>query len=224
MCPFQFCIAEHQPVTVGDEQNGFLDRDSVTRLQFTGPREGVAVRVCIDQGAIVVYGSYTSTNPSSALHDFSTILRAGGGEVSPSSCLVSHATIDDIMRSPRDCSQCGPDNLFERRKRRQSDDEEEMVTIYITIEGVSNNESHFSVNSSFGDLFGRAECVHEFIQPCKTVYLPLIAECAAADNYSCGEYETLNRRDGNCLCECVPGYQRQRLECLSNMAISFIIM
>ena len=146
----------------GEEQSGSIGRDSVTRLQFTGPRdEGVTVKICIDQGAIVVYGSYTSSNPSSALHDFSTILRAGGGEVSPSNCLVSHATIDDIMRSPRDCSQCGPDNLFERRKRRQSD-EEEMVTIYIAIEGVSDTESQFSVNSSFGDAFGKAACASMF--------------------------------------------------------------
>ena len=42
------------------------------------------------------------------------------------------------------------------------------------------------------------------------------AECAAD---SCvGQFEILNRRNGSCVCECVPGYERQGQECiLSNV-------
>ena len=40
------------------------------------------------------------------------------------------------------------------------------------------------------------------------------AECAAD---SCvGQYQILNRRNGSCVCECVPGYERQGQECISN--------
>ena len=144
---------------MGDEDNGSLDRGNVARIAVTGSAdEGVTVRICIDQGVIVVYGSYTSPNPSSALHNFSTILRAVDGEVTPSSCLVNHVTIEDVMASSSmDCSQCRTNS--QGRKRRQSD--EEMVTIYIAIEGVSDMESQFSVNSSFGNVFGKS-CILYF--------------------------------------------------------------
>ena len=41
------------------------------------------------------------------------------------------------------------------------------------------------------------------------------AECAAD---SCvDQFEILNRRNGSCVCECVPGYERQGQECISNV-------
>ena len=124
---------------------------STSRLRFTGPGdEGVTVKICIDRGVIIVYGSYTVPNPNAALHDFSATLNATGGEVMASSCLVSHVNSSDIARSMRDCSYCRPNTLG--RRRRQADEE---VTIYITIEGVSDTESQFTVNSSFGDAFGK---------------------------------------------------------------------
>ena len=75
------------------------------------------------------------------------------GEVTPSDCLVTHATIEDVMASSMNCTQCRTNS--QGRKRRQSE-EEETVTIYIAIEGVSDTESQFSVNSSFGEAFGNA--------------------------------------------------------------------
>ncbi len=126
---------------------------SVTRLAYTAPvDEGVTVKICIDQGAIVVYGSYTVLNPSSALHDFSEILTAAEGEVMPSRCLVSHITMEDVLRNSRDCSQCG--DIAARRKRQLPDEETMMVTVYIAIEGASDAENQFSINSSIGSAFG----------------------------------------------------------------------
>ena len=98
-----------------------------------------------------MYGSYTVSNPNFAINDFSAVLNAGDGEVAPSDCLVTHADIQDVLASSMDCSQCRTNS--QGRKRRQSE-EEETVTIYIAIEGVSDTESQFSVNSSFGDAFG----------------------------------------------------------------------
>ena len=100
-----------------------------------------------------MYGSYTVPNPNSAINDFSAILNAGDddGEVTPSNCFATHTDIPNMMASSTDCSQCRTNS--QGRKRRQSE-EEETVTIYIAIEGVSDTESHFSVNSSFGEAFG----------------------------------------------------------------------
>lgn len=136
---------------MGREQNGAVAMNTITRLEFSGPGEdGVTVRICIDSGAIVIYGSYTAPNPNSALHDFSAILTASDGEVAPSSCSVHHVNIDDIDPNLPDCSQC------RRRKRRQSDSEQAMVRIYISIEGASSKtESLFTVNSSNGNAFGK---------------------------------------------------------------------
>ena len=145
---------EQQSVTVGEVENGAIDGGGTTRFQATGTAdEGVTVRICIDRGVIVVYGSYTVPNPNSAINDFSAVLIAGDGEVTPSDCLVTHADIQDVMASSMDCSLCGSN--FQGRKKRQSE-EEETVTIYIAIEGVSDTESQFSVNSSFGEAFGNA--------------------------------------------------------------------
>ena len=124
-------------------------------MEMTGPAdEGVTVRVCIQRGAIVLRGSSTESHPSRASNDFSVLLNYTGGRVTPGrDCLTYHASsqsrIIDVMMD--DNSQCGTNPG--RRRRRQSE-EEETVTIYITIEGVSNTESHFSVNSSFGEAFG----------------------------------------------------------------------
>ena len=140
-------------MSIGDNRNGVVSRGSVSRLQFSGPGvEGVTVRICIDQGVVVVYGSYTISNPSAALHDFSEVLRAAEGEVMPSSCLITSATLEDVNRDGEDvCTLC--EDALGRTKRQ--DDGNTMVTVYITIEGSSESESQFSVNSSVGMAFGK---------------------------------------------------------------------
>lgn len=121
---------------------------SVTRLEFSGEgSEGVTVRICISEGVIVIYGSYTIPNPSAALNDFSTVLSA----VMPTTCFATHATLDDISGDDT-CSLCAASEPV--KKKRQADDEM-MVTVYITIEGMSETESQFSVNSSLGEAFGK---------------------------------------------------------------------
>jgi len=151
-------ITEQQAVMMEEEQNGVIPMGSVSRLRFSGPgNEGVTVRICIDQGVIIVYGSYTVPNPNAALYDFSRILRAAEGEVTPSNCLISHVNIEDVARNRRDCSQCGTTNTSGgrgRKKRQAGKDEAPIVTVFITIEGASDMENHFSVNSSFGTAFG----------------------------------------------------------------------
>ena len=141
---------ETQAVTVGGEENGSVEMGTVSRLQFSGlASEGVTVRVCINQGSIVIYGSYTTRNPSAAFHDFSEVLSAADGEVTPVKC---HTTYVNVMVGGRgdSCSMCKSNTI--QRKKRQTDE----VTAYITIEGMSTNESEFSINSSRGNvMFGK---------------------------------------------------------------------
>lgn len=137
---------------MGREENGAIAMNTITRLEFSGPAEdGVTVKICIDRGTIVVYGSYTTPNPNSALYDFSDIMTAADGEVAPSNCSVHYVNIDDIDPNLPDCNQCNT----VRRKRRQSESEQAMmVRIYISIEGAAT-ESLFTVNSSNGNAFGK---------------------------------------------------------------------
>ena len=147
-------MVEVSTIEVGEEQNGVLGAMSVSRHRFMGPEEeGVTVRICIDRGAIMVYGSYTVPNPNAAFNDFSDFLSATEGEVMSFNCSVSHITIDNVMEVVNDCSQC---NLgLQGRKKRQEEEEARMVVVYITIEGVSDTGNQFSINSSIGSAFGK---------------------------------------------------------------------
>ena len=142
-----------------EEQRGEVGMGAVSRLEFTGPgSEGLSVRICVDRGVIAVYGSYTSPNPNLALHDFSEVLMAPNGQVTPASCLTSYATLDDVnARRSEDeeaCTTCLA-SLPGRKKRQVN--EEGNVVIYITIEGASDTASHFNVNSEIGAAFGKSK-------------------------------------------------------------------
>ena len=151
-------ISESQTVTMGQEERGEVNMGGVSRLDLSGPgSEGVSVRICVDRGVIVVYGSYTSPNPNLALNDFSAELRAqGDGEITPTSCLATYATLDDVQASSEDeevCSVCR--STLQGRRKRQVEEEEREVVIYITIEGASDETSHFTVDSAIGGAFGK---------------------------------------------------------------------
>lgn len=119
-------------MTMEEEQSGTVTVGSVSRLQFSGPGdEGVTVKICIEKGEIVVYGSYTISSPSKALHDFSKELRAGTDK-----CFTTSATLDDV-------------DLHKEVTKGQGGN----VTVYITIEGLSEKENQFSVNSSVGKFY-----------------------------------------------------------------------
>ena len=148
--PYLLLTTERSPVSVGKTKKGSIAAESSTKLQVSGSRaEGVTIRICIERGAIIVYGSYTDPNPSAAYYDFSQLLTAAQGEVMASSCSTTHVTMDDVARATEDCDQC----RSSQKKKRQSEEEED-ITVYITIEGVSDTENTFSLNSSVGSAFG----------------------------------------------------------------------
>lgn len=130
-------------MTTGSEQNGAVSMGSISRLQFPGPRmEGVTVRICVKVGAVMVYGSYTTPSPSAALNDFSEVL---GTE---KTCLTLHATTSSGSNE-NSCSLCNSRNEWQAGEMTG-----EMLMMYATIEGISETESRFSVNSSVGNAFG----------------------------------------------------------------------
>ena len=143
-------MIETQAVTIGGEENGSVEMGTVSRLQFSGPAsEGVTVRVCINRGTIVIYGSYATRNPSAAFHDFSEVLSAANGEVIPVMCHTTYVNVTIGGRGDS-CSMCESNTI--QRKKRQAEE----VAVYITIEGMSTNGSQFSINSSRGNvMFGK---------------------------------------------------------------------
>ena len=130
-----------QRVSNNQVTEGTADRGSVSRLQFSGSQAaGVSIKICIEEGGIVIYGSYTNPNPGPALHDFMEELRDATG----SQCLITHIDQGTIME-PQTCSSCDYDNRS--RKKRQVEDVE--VTVYIAIEG-SVDGSSFTVSNGDG--------------------------------------------------------------------------
>ena len=156
-----YCILEFQMVAPDTNlQRGEIGMGVTSRLEFPGSRDtGVSVRICVDRGVVIVYGSYTSPNPNAAMHDFSEILRAVNGVVTPASCLTSYATINDVGGQEDDlCNECISNLLPERRKRQANEEERERdVVIYITIEGASDALNQFTVESEIGGAFGKKE-------------------------------------------------------------------
>ena len=127
------------------------------RISFSAPAEdGITVRFCIREGQIVLYAATSVPNPSAALHDWSTTIRAPQYQHT----VVCSTTHFDDLDSPN----LTPENVLPGRstprgKRQtneeESDDNNMMVTLYITIEG-QENYNEFSVNSSIGQYnFGK---------------------------------------------------------------------
>lgn len=206
MCLIFLClvIAEQQSPVVGDGGNTNLPMNTNLKLNLSIGTEGLTVRICIQEGAIVVFGSYTVPNPSLVLHDFQTTLNTTGF----SDCFALRA------QTSQSCSQ----RTSNGRRRRQTE-EENMGTLYLTIEGASETESQFSFNSSYGVAFGKLACVHVQIEDSCGSLLP---ECAA--DFNCGRNGLLHRRSQGCYCGCLSGYRRSGQECLSMFVLfsSFI--
>ena len=119
---------------MGREQSGSLEQGQSVRYEYPVPPEGLTVRLCVQQGYIVFYASFTIPNPNSALFDYKR-------EV------ISLGTLncDDVFVNPSD------DNTSPVRKR-QSDGGQVSVnyTLYVSLEGLSE-ENAFRLETSEGD-------------------------------------------------------------------------
>ena len=130
------------------------------RISFSPPaEEGITVRICIHEGQIVLYASTSVPNPSAALYDWSTTLRAPQYQ---HTIVCSTTYFDDLDMPNLTPGVVSPGKSTSRGKRQASSDEEESsddddatVTLYISIEG-QMNYNEFSLNSSVGQYdFGK---------------------------------------------------------------------
>ena len=202
-------LSESQAVTMGEEQVGEVGMGAVSRLELTGPgSEGLSVRICVDRGVVVVYGSYTSPNPNLVLHDFSEVLRAPDGEVTPASCSTSYITLDDVNARSEDEDTCTVCRSSRPVQRKRQTSEERDVVVYITIEGTSNATSQFTVSSEIGAAFG------EDLQTMNALDMLYFSFKECADSF-CGANAVLIRVDGSCFCECMQGYEGDGHDCNS---------
>ena len=55
---------------VGSSLEGVIRDSETLRFTFEYPDEGLTVRICTHNGTIILYGSFTISNPNKALHDF----------------------------------------------------------------------------------------------------------------------------------------------------------
>ena len=133
--------ADTQEATIGRVVTGSSSQNQQTRTQFSsGNPAGVTYRICIANGTIAVFISYSISNPGPALNDGSITLSSDGNEP----CVTYYVPPPDTG-----------DNMS-GRKRRQSSSETQEAVIYITIVGASETESHFSIDSSYGNvMFGK---------------------------------------------------------------------
>lgn len=124
------------PIEIG-LQNGTLAAGANVRYELDIPEEGVTVRLCVREGSIILYASYTVTNPNEALHDFRR-------EV------ISTGTIncDDAF--------IPPENTGSNTRKRQSEPDQSNSTIYLSLVGVEE-ENDFVVDTTEGDTTVQGE-------------------------------------------------------------------
>ena len=76
-----------QEVAISKDTEGTVNKGSISRLKFLdSSNEGVSIKICVEEGGVVIYGSYTNPNPSPALNDFMEEL----SEINLKRCLTAH--------------------------------------------------------------------------------------------------------------------------------------
>ena len=156
-----------QPQIIGESVKGTTGRGGTVRISLSAPaEEGITVRFCVHKGSIILYASTTVPNPSSAINDWSTEIRAPQYQHT----LICSTTFFDNLSSedPLILQNVLPGKSTGRGKRQveedesSTDDDSESVTLYITIEG-QDNFNEFSLNSSQGEVnFGMMIMNHEY--------------------------------------------------------------
>ena len=137
--------------------------------------EGVTVRLCVNQGKLVLYASVSSTSPNSAVYDWMSEIGIG---------------CDDIFIDPRDVenNNIGSNDNSNRvntnngRRKRQAlnstMDEYVDLTLYVSIEGVEETNS-FVFQTTTGDTStpGNQNNVHSCKLNVLSLYMYLVSLC-----------------------------------------------
>ena len=85
-------ITASVPVEISQGVSIQLQQSQVSYFQFEVPVEGVSITLSGSQGRMVLYGSYNSPNPSSALHEYS-LENSGDIYIEPSASVIQKRQI-----------------------------------------------------------------------------------------------------------------------------------
>ena len=117
------------PARLG-QQTGTLTEGESVRYELNVPQDGVTVRLCVQEGYIIFYASFTVTNPNEALHDYKREVINEG----TTSC-------DDAYINPAEVNT----------QKRQADGlSTGNATLYIALDGVEER-NEYELNTSEGD-------------------------------------------------------------------------
>jgi receptor-type tyrosine-protein phosphatase Q len=132
---YELCVKSTIPIPLG-QQVGMLMKGGNVRYEIEVPEEGVTIRLCVREGYIIFYASFTVTNPNEALHDYKReVINTGT------------ITCDDAFILP-DVSN---DATSKRNLRQVSNSTQSSSNIlYISLEGGSE-ENEFALETSAGD-------------------------------------------------------------------------
>jgi len=139
-----------QEVAISTETEGTVDIGSVSRLKFSGSSsEGVSIKICVEEGGVIVYGSYSNPNPSPALNDFMEELR----EISLKRCLTAHFSQDSIG-SDDNC------NTGSSTSKASGQNKVNETSVYVTIEGFMNASSFTVISDPGRTLVGKSSSMN----------------------------------------------------------------
>lgn len=132
-CIYGACLLTGTIPVMEGQMEVTLPEGGNVRYEVEVPDMGVTTRVCVHDGTVILFASYTVTNPNSAFHDFSFEVGSNGT-----------TTCDDVFIPPESAS----------RRRRQSV-ENATTTLFVSLVGVEE-ENEFEFQTVEGDTTDRS--------------------------------------------------------------------
>ena len=123
------------PIPLG-QQVGTLMKGGNVRYEIEVPEDGVTVKLCVREGHIIFYASFTVTNPNEALHDYKREV------INEGIITCDDAFIPPVV--PNDAAM--PD----RNSRQVDGTQSSSNVLYVSLEG-GGEENEFVLDTSAGD-------------------------------------------------------------------------
>ena len=114
---------------IGNGLEGTLDMGENIRYQYPLPEDGMTIKICVQDGKVVLYASTRVTTPNSALYEYKLDIsgRSSGTEV-----------CDDVFVKSSES------------KKRNVVPESSNITLYVALNGEEQSNT-FALNSTIGD-------------------------------------------------------------------------
>ena len=137
-------------MNVGNGTNGSLTEKETFRFNIEIPWTGLTLSVCVTTGHIIVYGSFSTTNPNSAVHDFYLEIHVPHQQEESESEECREVFIKPSINEHS--SQCihNPITPSDNRKRSASHSSPDNNIVYLSIIGKDDNNS-FVMNTTYGN-------------------------------------------------------------------------